>query len=70
LIITVASYKGGVGKTTTAIHFATYLSQLAPTLLVDGDIICASTQWGQRGNGQGLPFRIVPVGQMAKHLRE
>lgn len=70
MIITVASYKGGVGKTTTAIHLATYLSQLAPTLLVDGDIIRASTKWGQRSNGQGLPFRIVPVGQMAKHLRE
>ena len=37
MIITVTSYKGGVGKTTTAIHLATYLQSLAPTLLVDGD---------------------------------
>ena len=37
MIITVTSYKGGVGKTTTAIHLAAYLQTLAPTLLVDGD---------------------------------
>ena len=37
MIITVTSYKGGVGKTTTAIHLATYLQTLAPTLLIDGE---------------------------------
>jgi chromosome partitioning protein len=70
VIITVASYKGGVGKTTTAIHLAAYFNQLAPTLLVDGDIIRAATKWSQRGNGSGLPFKVVPAGQMARHLRD
>ena len=37
MIITVASYKGGVGKTTTAVHLAAYLQSLGPTLLLDGD---------------------------------
>ena len=70
MIITVASYKGGVGKTTTAIHLAAYLQTLAPTLLVDGDIIRAATKWSQRGNAKGLPFKVVPVGQIARHIRD
>ena len=68
-IICVASYKGGVGKTTTAIHLAAYLQMLAPTLLVDGDAIRASTKWAKRGGGNGLPFMVTPIGQMARHVK-
>ncbi len=70
MIVTVTSYKGGVGKTTTAIHLAAYLQRLAPTLLVDGDGIRSATKWGQRGNGQGLPFKVTSAAQMAKHIRD
>lgn len=70
MIITVASYKGGVGKTTTAIHLATYLQRLAPTLLIDGDIIRASTQWMQRSQGRGLPFKVVDETQGIKAARD
>lgn len=70
MIVTVTSYKGGVGKTTTAIHLAAYLQRLAPTLLVDGDGIRSATKWSQRGTGQGLPFKVIPAAQMARHLRE
>ena len=38
MIISIAGFKGGVGKTTTAVHFAAYLQQSAPTLLIDGDV--------------------------------
>ena len=37
MIITIASHKGGVGKTTTAFHLAAFLRQSAATLLLDGD---------------------------------
>lgn len=70
MIITVTSYKGGVGKTTTAIHLAAYLQRLAPTLLVDGDAIRSATKWSQRGDDRGLPFKIVTYTQMVSHLRD
>lgn len=56
MFVTIASYKGGVGKTTTAIHLATYFQDLAPTILIDGDPNrCVSTM-AKRG---GMPFAIA-----------
>jgi len=56
MFVTVASYKGGVGKTTTAIHLAAYFQDLAPTILIDGDPNrCVSTM-AKRG---GMPFAIA-----------
>jgi chromosome partitioning protein len=69
MIITVTSYKGGVGKTTTAIHLAAYLQRLAPTLLVDGDAIRSATKWSQRGGETGLPFKVVNHAQMINQIR-
>ncbi len=67
MIVTVASFKGGVGKTTTAIHLAAFFQRLAPTLLVDGDAIRTAIKWSQRGEGKGLPFRVVDQTQTAKY---
>lgn len=69
MIVTVASNKGGVGKTTTAIHLAAYLHNLAPTLLVDNDPNRSSTGWAARSE-QGLPFRVVDVNQSVKVSRD
>jgi chromosome partitioning protein len=70
MIITVASYKGGVGKTTTALHLAAFFQRLAPTLLVDGDAIRTSIKWSQRGDGKGLPFTVVDEKQTAIATRD
>src|SRR3954453_23294498 len=70
MIITVTSYKGGVGKTTTAVHLAAYLQRLSPTLLVDGDAIRSATKWSQRGNGAGFSFKIVSYAQLARHASQ
>jgi chromosome partitioning protein len=69
MIITVTSYKGGVGKTTTAIHLAAYLQRLAPALLVDGDAIRSATKWSLRSGDKGLPFKVVTHAQMVSHIR-
>jgi chromosome partitioning protein len=67
MILTVASYKGGVGKTTTAVHLAAYLNSLSPTLLLDGDSTKNATAWAARGD---LRFRVAPIDQAAKLARE
>lgn len=56
MIISVAGYKGGIGKTTTAVHIAAYLVQHGSTVLVDGDNIRSATQWNESA---GLPFEVV-----------
>jgi chromosome partitioning protein len=65
--ITVASFKGGVGKTTTSVHLATYLAAMAPTLLRDGDQNRSATGWSQRGS---LPFKVADERQAARYARD
>lgn len=67
MIVTVASYKGGVGKTTTAVHLAAYLQRQAPALLVDGDPNRSATGWARRGT---LPFKVVDERQAARYARD
>lgn len=55
-ILTVTGYKGGVGKSTTAVHLATYFSERGKTVLVDGDPNRTSVGWATRGR---VPFTVA-----------
>jgi chromosome partitioning protein len=66
MIITVASFKGGVGKTTTAVHLAAYLQAFGETLLIDGDPNRSASGWAKRGN---LPFKVIDERQAAKFAK-
>ena len=65
MIITVASHKGGVGKTTTAVHLAAYFQSRGPTLLLDGDLNRSALRWAEPGK---LTFKVVDHRQAAMHI--
>ena len=67
MIVTLASVKGGVGKSTCAIHIAAYLRFLSSTLLVDSDRIRSCVAWSKRGK---LPFPVVDENRQAKAMRD
>jgi chromosome partitioning protein len=67
MIVTVASFKGGVGKTTTAVHLAAYLQKKAKTLLVDGDPNRSCIAWAKKGL---LPFQVVDERRAVKAVRD
>jgi len=55
--VLVTSLKGGVGKTTTAMHLAAFLQLWCPTLLIDADPAEGALVWARQG--PGLPFEIA-----------
>lgn len=56
IYVTIVGFKGGVSKTTSAVHLAACLQLRAPTLLVDGDSNRSALAWAEAGR---LPFKVV-----------
>lgn len=54
-IVTLSSYKGGVGKTTSSICLASLFSQHGQTLLIDSDPNRSASTWARSGK---LPFFV------------
>jgi chromosome partitioning protein len=61
MIITIASFKGGVGKTMTALHLAQYLGKRRGSgnvVLLDGDPNRSALSWYERGQ-QRAAFSVL-----------
>lgn len=62
MIYAVVNTKGGVGKTTTAVHLATMFAANAPTLLIDGDPQASAASWAAwRRDGEFMTSPVTTV---------
>lgn len=61
MIITTASDKGGVGKSTLSFHLAAAIAEIedAKVLLIDGDANRSVLNWAERADPEKLPFTVV-----------
>jgi chromosome partitioning protein len=64
-IISITGFKGGVAKTTTAIHLAAFLSKKKSTLLIDADPNKTALKWSRRGS---LTFQVVSEKESIKYI--
>jgi len=66
VVLTVSSYKGGVGKSTSAIHVAAALGFQRPTLLVDRDRHPGALKWYRKG--RDWSFEAVAAAEASAEL--
>ena len=67
LILAITNLKGGVAKTTTAVHFAEYLRQFWETILVDSDPNRSAIAWAGRANPERRSLRVINEIQLARY---
>lgn len=70
--ITVGNLKGGVSKTTSAMHLACGLARTGRTLLVDADPQASSALDWSTVAGEALPFTVIPWAgpDLARRVRD
>jgi chromosome partitioning protein len=70
--ITLATQKGGAGKTTFAIHLATLAAEQGPAALLDFDPQASATRWFEARSNDALPLfgARVSFQQLDQALRE
>lgn len=69
MIVTVTNSKGGVAKTTVAMHLAAFLQGKAPTALLDNDLKTRSAiKWRARCEGE-FPFTVASFLSSARVAR-
>jgi cellulose biosynthesis protein BcsQ len=68
-VISIANNKGGVGKTTTALHLAAGLAQRGQAVLVvDADASNSSSLcWSRAKEGGEAPFQVIGMSQPVIH---
>jgi chromosome partitioning protein len=64
MIISITSFKGGVGKTTTALHIAEVLNRKTTTLVLDGDPNESALAWNERGK---LSFPVIRENELTEY---
>ena len=62
-IITVTGYKGGVAKSTTAMHLASFFAGKGKSMLVDGDVNRSCEMWHERSDN--LPFTVIDENEVS-----
>ena len=68
MILSLVSWKGGCGKTTSSIHLAALLAARGSTMLVDEDRSRNASNWATRGAAY-LPFRAYPPRALGTEAR-
>jgi chromosome partitioning protein len=68
MIISLLNQKGGVGKTTLAVHLASALAQRGKrVMLVDADPQGSALDWAARRGGDSLPFPVIGLPKPTLH---